>query len=71
MTFRRAESTPPQREKAALRIAQRWAVVEKLAGTAVGASDIVQRTVGIRARPAAAPPVIAGCSTPNSSCWRN
>ena len=47
-TFRRAESTP-QREKAALRIAQRWAAVEKLAGTAVGASNIVQRTVGIRA----------------------
>ncbi len=47
-TFRRAESTP-QREKAALMIAQRWATVEKLAGTAVRASDIVQRTVGIRA----------------------
>jgi D-lactate dehydrogenase len=47
-TFRRAESTP-QREKAALRIAQRWATVERLAGTAVSASDIVQRTIGIRA----------------------
>ncbi|MBV8583143.1 MAG: 4Fe-4S dicluster domain-containing protein [Candidatus Eremiobacteraeota bacterium] len=47
-TFRRAESTP-QREKAALMIAQRWATVEKLAGTAMSACDIIQRTIGVRA----------------------
>jgi D-lactate dehydrogenase len=47
-TFRRAESTP-RREKAALMIARRWATAEKLARTAVGAADIVQRTIGVRA----------------------
>jgi D-lactate dehydrogenase len=47
-TFRRAESTP-RREKAALLIARRWATGEKLARTAVGAADIVQRTIGVRA----------------------
>jgi D-lactate dehydrogenase len=47
-TFRRAESTP-RREKAALTIAQRWATAEKLARTAVGAADIIQRTIGVRA----------------------
>ena len=47
-TFRRAESTP-RREKAALIVARRWAAAEKLARTAVGAADIIQRTVGVRA----------------------
>jgi D-lactate dehydrogenase len=47
-TFRRAESTP-RREKAALAIARRWATAEKLARTAVGAADVIQRTVGVRA----------------------
>ena len=47
-TFRRAESTP-RREKAALMVARRWAAAEKLARTAVGAADIIQRTVGVRA----------------------
>ena len=47
-TFRRAESTPG-REKAALMIARRWATAEKLARTAVGAADVVQRTIGVRA----------------------
>jgi heterodisulfide reductase subunit C len=47
-TFRRAESTPG-RERAALMIARRWAAAEKLARVAVGASDIIQRTIGVRA----------------------
>jgi D-lactate dehydrogenase len=47
-TFRRAESTP-RREKAALLIARRWATGEMLARTAVGAADIIQRTIGVRA----------------------
>jgi D-lactate dehydrogenase len=47
-TFRRAESTP-RREKVALLIARRWATAERLARTAVGAADIIQRTVGVRA----------------------
>jgi D-lactate dehydrogenase len=47
-TFRRAESTP-RRERTALLIARRWATAEKLARTAVGAADIVQRTIGVRA----------------------
>jgi D-lactate dehydrogenase len=47
-TFRRAESTP-RREKTALLIARRWATGEKLARTAVGAADLVQRTLGVRA----------------------
>jgi D-lactate dehydrogenase len=47
-TFRRAESTP-RREKTALVIAKRWATAEKLARTAIGAADLVQRTVGVRA----------------------
>ncbi len=47
-TFRRAESTP-RRERAALMIARRWATAERLARTAVGAADIIQRTVGVRA----------------------
>jgi D-lactate dehydrogenase len=47
-TFRRAESTPA-REKAALMVARRWATAEKLARTAVGAADVIQRTVGVRA----------------------
>ena len=47
-TFRQAESTP-QREKAALMIAQQWATGEKLARTAMTAADIVQRTIGVRA----------------------
>ena len=47
-SFRRAESTP-RREKAALMIARRWATAEKLARTAVGAADIIQRTIGVRA----------------------
>jgi D-lactate dehydrogenase len=47
-TFRRAESTP-RREKAALLIARRWATAEKLARTAVGAADLIQRTIGVRA----------------------
>lgn len=46
--FRRDESTE-LREKVALRIAQRWATVEELARTAMGAADIVQRTVGAKA----------------------
>jgi D-lactate dehydrogenase len=46
-TFRRAESTP-RREKAALLIARQWATGEKLARTAVGAADIIQRTLGVR-----------------------
>ena len=47
-TYRRAESTP-RREKAALMIARRWATAEKLARTAIGAADIIQRTIGVRA----------------------
>ncbi len=47
-TFRRAESTP-RREKAALLIARRWATGERLARTAVGAADLIQRTLGVRA----------------------
>ncbi len=47
-TFRRAESTP-RLEKTALMIARRWATAEKLARTAIGAADIVQRTIGVRA----------------------
>src|SRR6202167_2662731 len=47
-TFRRAESTP-RREKTALLVARRWATVEKLARTAIGAADVVQRTIGVRA----------------------
>jgi D-lactate dehydrogenase len=47
-TFRRAESTPG-RERAALMIARRWAAAEKLARAAIGASDIIQRTIGVRA----------------------
>jgi D-lactate dehydrogenase len=47
-TFRRAESTPG-RERAALAIARRWATAEKLARTAVGAADLIQRTVGTKA----------------------
>jgi D-lactate dehydrogenase len=47
-SFRRAESTP-RREKAALMIARRWATAEKLARTAIGAADITQRTIGVRA----------------------
>ena len=47
-TFRRAESTP-RREKAALMIARRWAAAEQLARTAIGAADIIQRTIGVRA----------------------
>jgi D-lactate dehydrogenase len=47
-SFRRAESTP-RREKTALLIARRWATAEKLARTAVGAADIIQRTLGVRA----------------------
>ncbi len=46
-TFRRAESTPG-RERVALAIARRWATAERIARTAVGAADIVQRTVGVR-----------------------
>jgi D-lactate dehydrogenase len=46
--FRRDESTPA-RERVALAIAKRWATVEKLTRTAIGAADIVQRTVGTRA----------------------
>jgi D-lactate dehydrogenase len=47
-TFRRAESTP-RREKVALLVARRWATAEKLARTAIGAADVIQRTVGVRA----------------------
>ena len=47
-TFRREESTPG-RERAALVIARRWASAERLARTAVGAADIIQRTIGVRA----------------------
>jgi D-lactate dehydrogenase len=47
-TFRRAESTP-RRERVALMIARRWATGEKLARTAVGAADVIQRTIGVRA----------------------
>ena len=47
-TFRRAESTP-RREKVALAIARRWATAEKVARTAVGAADVIQRTIGVRA----------------------
>ena len=47
-SFRRAESTP-RREKVALLIARRWAIGEKLARTAVGAADLIQRTLGVRA----------------------
>jgi D-lactate dehydrogenase len=47
-TFRRAESTP-RRERAWLLIARHWATAEKAARTAVGAADLVQRTVGVRA----------------------
>ena len=45
-SFRRAESTP-RREKAALLIARRWAT--EAARTAVGAADLIQRTIGVRA----------------------
>jgi NAD-dependent dihydropyrimidine dehydrogenase PreA subunit len=51
-TFRRAESTP-RRERAALMIARRWATAEKLARTAIGAADVIQRTVGVGHRTAA------------------
>jgi D-lactate dehydrogenase len=47
-TFRRAESTP-RREKAALLVARRWATGEKLARIAVGAADLIQRTLGVKA----------------------
>jgi FAD/FMN-containing dehydrogenase/Fe-S oxidoreductase len=47
-SFRRAESTP-RREKTALMIARRWATAERLARTAVGAADVIQRTIGVRA----------------------
>jgi D-lactate dehydrogenase len=47
-TFRRAESTP-RRQKTALLIARRWATAEGLARAAVGAADIIQRTIGVRA----------------------
>jgi D-lactate dehydrogenase len=47
-SFRRAESTP-RREKVALLVARRWATTEKLARTAVGAADLIQRTLGARA----------------------
>jgi D-lactate dehydrogenase len=47
-TFRRAESTPG-RERVALMIARRWAAAEKLARAAIGASDVIQRTIGVRA----------------------
>ena len=47
--FRRAESTA-RREKVALAIAKRWATVEKLARTAMGAADVIQRTLGSSAR---------------------
>ncbi|MDX2814747.1 (Fe-S)-binding protein [Streptomyces sp. PA03-5A] len=46
--FRRDESTE-QRDEVALKIAQRWATVEEFARTAMGAADIVQRTVGSKA----------------------
>lgn len=46
--FRRAESTPA-RETVALKLAQQWATVEKLARTAIGATDLLQRTIGSRA----------------------
>ncbi|MDX3236967.1 FAD-binding and (Fe-S)-binding domain-containing protein [Streptomyces sp. ME03-5709C] len=46
--FRRAESTE-QREAVALSLAKRWARVEVLARTAMGAADILQRTVGPKA----------------------
>lgn len=46
--FRRDESTE-QRERVALKIAQRWATVEELARTAISAADIVQRAVGSKA----------------------
>jgi D-lactate dehydrogenase len=46
-SFRRAESTP-RREKVALLVARRWATTEKLARTAVGAADVIQRTLGVR-----------------------
>jgi len=45
--FRRAESTP-RRERVALAIAKRWAAVEKAARLAMGAADVVQRTLGSR-----------------------
>jgi len=47
-SFRRAESTP-RREKTALMIARRWATAEKLARTAIGAADVIQRTIGVKA----------------------
>jgi D-lactate dehydrogenase len=46
-TFRRAESTP-RRERAALMIAKRWATAEKVSRSAIGAADIIQRTIGVR-----------------------
>ncbi len=46
--FRRAESTEA-REKVALKVAKQWATVEKLARTAMGAADIIQRTIGVKA----------------------
>lgn len=45
-TFRRAESTA-RREKVALAVTKRWATVEKLARAAMGAADVIQRTVGV------------------------
>jgi len=46
--FRRAESTD-SREKVALKVAKRWATVEKLARSAMGAADIIQKTAGVKA----------------------
>jgi D-lactate dehydrogenase len=47
-TFRRAESTPG-RERVMLVAARRWATAEQLARAAIGAADVIQRTVGVRA----------------------
>ncbi len=47
-SFRRAESTETG-EKVALLVAKRLAMVEKLARTALGAADVIQRTVGTKA----------------------
>lgn len=46
--FRRAESTP-RRERVALAVARRWAMVEKVARAAMGVADAVQRTLGVKA----------------------
>lgn len=53
-SFREAQSTP-RRERVGLRLAQRWATVERLARLGLGSTDVLSRTVG--------PRVLTGLST--------